>query len=69
MYQTIKAQSELSVKKIVDKILISGKLSRQDHSLLTAIVFNNGEIKDNERRQINRIFDRIQAGQLKLVDW
>jgi hypothetical protein len=44
-------------------------MSRQDHGLLTSTVLANGDINDEDRRQINRIFDHVQTGQLKLMDW
>lgn len=66
---SIFCESETTVKPIVDKILRSGKMSRQDHALLTAVVFDHHDIDETERRQINRIFDHIQTGQLKIVNW
>ncbi|MBW4562080.1 MAG: hypothetical protein KME32_13175 [Mojavia pulchra JT2-VF2] len=66
---TINTQAEIAVKQIVDRILISGRMSRQDHTLLTSTILSNGDISDGERRQINRIFDHIQTGQIKLVNW
>jgi hypothetical protein len=70
MYKSnVDTESELALKKFVDKILIFGKMSRQDHIVLTATVTAHGDIGEVERRQINRIFDRLQTGQLKLVDW
>lgn len=69
IYQIVENSSELAVKKIVDRILMSGRMSRKDHILLTYTVFNNGEISNENRRQINRIFDHIQTGQLQLIEW
>ncbi|MBD2494670.1 hypothetical protein [Nostoc sp. FACHB-280] len=69
IYISVDSQSEIAIKKIVDKIISSGKLSRQDHALLLSQVFANGQISDRVRRQINRILDQIQTGQLKLIDW
>ncbi len=68
-YKTLNNKSELAVEAIVNRIIASGEMSRQDHELLTSTVLNNGEINEGERRQINRIFDRIQTGRLKLVNW
>jgi hypothetical protein len=65
----INKQSEAKVKKLVDRIIFTRKLSRQDHSLLIATVLADGDISEGDRRQINRIFDYIQSGQLKLIDW
>lgn len=68
-YKTINNKSELAVEAIVNRIIASGEMSRQDHALLTSTVLNNGEIDEGKRRQINRIFDHIQTGRLKLVNW
>ncbi|MBW4572294.1 MAG: hypothetical protein KME31_31185 [Tolypothrix carrinoi HA7290-LM1] len=68
-YTDINNQCKLTVKKIVDRILRSGKMSRQDHILLTSTVLAEGNVSEVNRRQINRVFDCIQTGQLKLIDW
>ncbi|WP_086690833.1 hypothetical protein [Nostoc sp. T09] len=69
IYKTVNSEAEIGVKQIVDRILTSGSMSRQDHTLLTSTVFANGDIKDEDRRQINRIVDHMQTGRLKLLDW
>ncbi|MBU7584969.1 MAG: hypothetical protein KAF91_19025 [Nostoc sp. TH1S01] len=69
IYISVDSQSEIAIKKIVDKIISSGKMSRQDHTLLLSQVFANGYINDRVRRQINRILDEIQTGQLKFMNW
>ena len=69
MYTKVNNQSESTIKTIVDRIISSGELSKKDHMLLTSTVLADGEVSDGERRQINRIFDYIQTGRLKLVDW
>jgi len=69
IYVSVDSQSELGIKKIVDKIISSGKMSRQDHTLLLSTVFANGDVSDRDRRQINRILNQIQTGQLKIIDW
>lgn len=68
-YNSVYSQSETAIKAVVDRILRSGKLSPQDHALLTSVVLNGNDISEAERRQINRLFDQIQTGQLKLVNW
>lgn len=69
MMKSIDYDSEVAIKKIVDKIIFSRVYSRNDHSLLTEIILNNSDVSDGERRQIYRIFDYLQTGQLKLIDW
>jgi acetamidase/formamidase len=68
-YTVVNNQCKLAVKKIVDRILRSGKISRQDHVLLTSTVLVEGHVSEGDCRQINRLFDHIQTGQLKLIDW
>ncbi|MFB2768863.1 hypothetical protein ACE1AT_06155 [Pelatocladus sp. BLCC-F211] len=69
IYQTLENKSELTVETIANRIIRSGEMSPQDHALLTSHVFTNGKIDERGRRQINRIFDHIQTGRLKLVHW
>ncbi|AUT03223.1 hypothetical protein CLI64_23980 [Nostoc sp. CENA543] len=59
---------DTTTKQIVDRIIRSGKMSSQDHHLLTSTVFSHHRMSDEARRQINRVFDYIQSGQLKLID-
>lgn len=68
-YQKFHNHAELAVNKIVERIILSGKISREDHNALTYTVLVDGEISDSDRRQINRIFDYIQTGRLQLVGW
>jgi hypothetical protein len=69
MWNRDNIERETIVAKIVNRIIFSGKLSRQDHLLLTSQILGNSYISDGERRQINRIFDQVQTGQLKLIGW
>jgi hypothetical protein len=43
-------------------------MNRQEHLQLTSAILSDYRITDEERRQINRVFDYIQTGRLKLVD-
>jgi hypothetical protein len=62
-------EPEIALKTLVDKIIFSGKLSRRDHKLITIFLSDDDDMTEGDRRQINRIFDYIQSGQLKLIDW
>jgi hypothetical protein len=68
MTKTTTIEPEIALKTLVDKIIFSGKLSRRDHKLIT-IFLSDDDITEGDRRLINRIFDYIQSGQLKLIDW
>lgn len=68
-YKKFHNRAEVAVKKIVERIIRSGRISPDDHNALTYTVLIDGEVSDSDRRQINRIFDYIQTGRLQLVDW
>jgi hypothetical protein len=68
MVWTVQIKSNLTVRQLVDSITASGKMSRQDHLRLTSAILSDNQITEEERRQINRAFDCIQMGRLKLVD-
>lgn len=53
---------------MVERIISAGQISRQEHLQLTSTILSDHKISDEERRQINRIFDYVQIGRLKLVD-
>ncbi|WP_456077469.1 hypothetical protein [Kamptonema formosum] len=53
---------------MIERITSSGKLSRRDHLLLTSALLSDDKITEEQRHQINRIFDYIQIGRLKFVD-
>ncbi|NJL40198.1 MAG: hypothetical protein HC840_03115 [Leptolyngbyaceae cyanobacterium RM2_2_4] len=68
MVWTIQTKSNLTIRQIVDSITTSGRMSRQDYLYLTSAILSDCQITEEERRQINRTFDHIQTGRLKLVD-
>lgn len=68
MYTALDYKLEAKLKKIVDRIIFSAKMSPDDHKLLLSSLVQ-GRISEGERRQINRIFDYIQTGNIKLVGW
>ncbi|MBD2003882.1 MULTISPECIES: hypothetical protein [Cyanophyceae] len=60
-------QPKEQIQHMVDRILSSGQLSLNEHLQLTTAILSDYNVTDGERRQINRIFDEIQTGRLKLV--
>jgi hypothetical protein len=60
-------QSMLNVQQTVDQIMTASQLSRQEYLQLTTFILSDYNVNDEERRQINRIFDDVQIGKLKLV--
>lgn len=68
MKGSVPGKSTVAAKQIVDQILIAGQISRKQHMLLTSAILSDHQLTDEDRRQINHIFDYIQVGRLKLVD-
>ncbi|HEY9621470.1 MAG TPA: hypothetical protein V6C78_13935 [Crinalium sp.] len=68
MVWTIAQKSDLTIKPLIDEIIASGKMSRQQHLQLASAVLSDHHITEEERRHINRVFDYVQTGRLKLVD-
>jgi len=58
----------LTLTQMVDRILASSKIARREHLILTSAILSDDKISEDERYQINRIFDYIQIGRLKFID-
>lgn len=59
---------QLAINPLVEEILTSGHMNRNQHFQLASAMLSNPELSDQERRQVNRIFDYIQTGRIKLID-
>lgn len=64
----IQSKPNSAIHQLVDHILAVGELSRQEHLKLTSILLAEQKLTDSDRNKINRIFDSIQTGRLKLTD-
>ncbi|MBD2461698.1 hypothetical protein H6G89_11610 [Oscillatoria sp. FACHB-1407] len=68
MVWTVSGRSSLNVATLVDQIIANGAMNREEHLQLTSAILADHKITEEERRQINRVFDYIQNGRLRLVD-
>ncbi|OLP20124.1 hypothetical protein BST81_01435 [Leptolyngbya sp. 'hensonii'] len=68
MAKAARDRAEPDIRYILDWTLNSGQLKRQHHIRLTLEMLSGKGITEIDRRQINRIFDYIQTGRIKLVD-
>ena len=57
-----------NVSEIVDRMITSRNITQQQYQRLSALVLADGTVDEQERRQINRLFDAIQTGMVKIVD-
>ncbi|HEY9896718.1 MAG TPA: hypothetical protein V6D34_15140, partial [Candidatus Sericytochromatia bacterium] len=65
---SIQSQPNVTLHQLVDQILAAGEMSRQDHLQLTSILLAEQKLLDSDRNKINRIFDYISTGRLKLIN-
>lgn len=68
MAGNIQGQSSQTVKQIVDRILNTGQLSRLEHLQLVTTFLSDYKVTDEERSQLNRVFDDLQINRLEVVD-
>ena len=54
------------VTQLVDQVIRNRLISQAQYQELSAIVLADGDVDENERRQINRLFDAIQTGRVKI---
>lgn len=65
--QPYKNTTELDVATLVSRMIAERTITYQQHQALTRLVLADGRIDESERRQINRLFDAIQTGLVKIV--
>ena len=56
------------IQTLVDKYIEDGVMTRQEHEDFIDAVHKDGEIDDEESKQIARIFKLIADGELVIVD-
>ena len=66
--RTSQNKSNVTIAKMVDRIVASGKIARREHLVLTSAILSDDQISEEDRHQINRIFDYLQIGRLKFID-
>ncbi|MDA0268739.1 MAG: hypothetical protein O3A14_17700 [Cyanobacteria bacterium] len=57
-----------NVADLVDTFITARNISQQQYQDLSTLVLADGTIDEQERRQINRLFDAIQMGMVKITD-
>ncbi len=60
--------AQLSIEQMVHKITSSGKISRADQQQFMAALLSQKTISAAEEAMINRIFELLRAGRLRVVD-
>lgn len=68
MLWTAKNKPKVSIPQMVQSILESGKITSGEHLQLTSAILADDKTSEEERHQINRIFDYLQIGKIKLSE-
>ncbi len=58
----------VDVSVVVEQIILSRQISYQQYHQLSAAILADGKVDEEERYQINRLFDAIQAGRVRIVN-
>lgn len=68
---TMQAQAtlpQISLDKIVERIMAFRQISRIDQRLLMSSLLSKDSLSEQDQSNINRVFDALQRGLLKVVD-
>jgi uncharacterized tellurite resistance protein B-like protein len=56
------------VTQLVDQLIRAKRIAYQQYQELSQMVLADGTVDEQERSQINRLFDAIQAGAIRIMD-
>jgi hypothetical protein len=59
---------QASLQQVVDHILSTRRISRADQSRFMSIALGKSSLSIEEQRQVNRVFDALKQGLVKVVD-
>jgi hypothetical protein len=67
MHQTLNS-SPLNIEQMVQKITSSGRISRADQHQFMSALLSQKSLGSAEQMMINRVFELLRAGRLRVVD-
>ena len=56
------------ITDLVSQFIQARTISQAQYQELTALVLADGTVDEAERKQVNRLFDAIQNGRVKILD-
>lgn len=60
--------SPLNIEQMVNKITASGRISRADQQQFMSTLLSKNKISSTEEAMVNRVFELLRAGRLRVVD-
>jgi hypothetical protein len=58
----------LNIHQLIARIVESNEIGRREQLQLASAMLKDKHLTEEDRRQINRIFDHIQSGRIKIID-
>lgn len=65
---TANAGNTVDIRRTVERLIASRQLSYREYHNFCAVILSDNQIDEDERLQINRLFDAVQSGKLKVVN-
>lgn len=59
----------VDLTQIIDQVLTTQQANRQQYFQLMSVMLSDDAIATEQRSQINRIFDEVQLGRIKIAYW
>ncbi len=56
------------ITDLVNQFIQARTISQAQYQELTTLVLADGTVDESERKQVNRLFDAIQSGRVKILD-
>ncbi|MCT7954765.1 hypothetical protein [Laspinema palackyanum] len=56
-----------TIHQMIERILESNEISTQEHLQIANVLLSGKNITDEDRKQINRIFELIQSDRIKII--
>lgn len=60
------SQPDCPVTELVSQVLEARYITQAQYQALSTLVLADGTVDESERRQINRLFDAIRSGRVKI---
>ncbi|MGB3199826.1 MAG: hypothetical protein WBA99_02925 [Nodosilinea sp.] len=61
-------QPGCSITDLVSQCIQARIITQAQYQELNALVLADGTVDESERRQVNRLFDAIQTGRVRILD-
>lgn len=58
---------QVDIVQLINRLIASRQITMSQYQEISALVLADGMVDEQERRQINRLFDAIQTGTVKFM--